>query len=188
MSVAPDRVALSALKGVGPALQQKLAQLGLYTLQDILFHLPHRYEDRTRITPLGQCRVGDAVVVEGRITSTMIDGGRRRSLLVRIQDESGTLALRFFHFSASQKRQIDEAESLRGYGEIRPGRAGLEIYHPEYQLDPAPFPPGQRPSLTPVYPLTEGFQQTRLRQLAAQALALLAQHPVQDWLPAALCR
>lgn len=179
----PATVDVTVLKGVGSKLAATLERLGITRVQDLLFHLPLRYEDRTRTLPMGQLRVGDAGVVEGEVVSAEVVQGRRRSLQVTLRDSSGFVALRFFHFSAVQQRQFVPGTRVRCYGEIRPGRAGLEIYHPEYQTNPGPLPTGDDATLTPVYPLTEGIQQPRLRRLCEQAVAMLDRHPVREWLP-----
>lgn len=177
---------VTALKGVGAALAATMGKLGIHSLQDLLFHLPHRYEDRTRVIPIGSLHVGDTAVVEGEVVKSSLVMGRRRSLQVTLRDDSGFLALRFFHFNAAQKNQLSEGARVRCFGEVRPGRAGLEFYHPEYQVNPAPMPPAERATLTPVYPLTEGIQQPRIRSLCQQALGYLARYPVKEWLPEGL--
>lgn len=171
------------LKGVGASLSQRMAKLGIRSLQDLLFHLPYRYEDRTRIRSIGSLAIGETAVVEGQILSCEMVMGRRRSLQVTIRDASGFLVLRFFHFNAAQKKLFEQCERVRCFGEIRPGRAGLEFYHPEYDLDPEPLEARGIPTLTPVYPLTEGIQQPRLRALCRQALDWLDRYPVKEWLP-----
>src|SRR5690606_2491567 len=112
--------------------------------------------------------------------------GRRRSLQVTLRDSSGFLVLRFFHFNAAQKNQLAEGARVRCYGEVRPGRAGYEFYHPEYQVNPPPMPATGEATLTPVYPLTEGIQQPRVRSLCQQALGYLKRYPIRDWLPPTL--
>ncbi len=180
-------IPVTALKGVGAALAEKLARVGLETLQDVLFHLPLRYQDRTRVVPIGALRPGQDAVIEGVVSGADIVMGRRRSLLVRLQDGSGTLSLRFYHFSQAQKEAMKRGTQLRCYGEARPGASGLEIYHPEYRAltgEPAPV----EQTLTPIYPTTEGLTQQRLRNLSEQALARLGPHSLPDWLPAELAR
>ena len=177
-------VPVTALKGVGAALAEKLAKVGLESLQDVLFHLPLRYQDRTRITPIGALRPGQDAVVEGIVAGADVVMGRRRSLLVRLQDGSGTLSLRFYHFSQAQKDALKRGTRLRCYGEARPGASGLEIYHPEYRALDEDNPPAVEQTLTPIYPTTEGLTQQRLRQLSGQALARLGPQSLPDWLPA----
>ncbi|WP_417516078.1 ATP-dependent DNA helicase RecG [Marinobacter sp.] len=181
-----DDIPVTELKGVGSALAEKLERLGIASLQDLLFHLPHRYEDRTRIIPMGSLRVGDVAVVEGEVMKADLVMGRRRSLQVTLKDNSGFLVMRFFHFNAAQKNQLAEGTRVRCFGEVRPGRAGYEFYHPEYQTNPPPMPAESQATLTPVYPLTEGIQQPRVRGLCQQALGYLQRHPIRDWLPAEL--
>lgn len=174
---------VNVLRGVGASLAQRLAKLGIVSLQDLLFHLPHRYEDRTRVRPIGSLAVGDTAVVEGQVLVCEMVMGRRRSLQVTMRDDTGFLVLRFFHFNAAQKRHLEESARIRCFGEIRPGRAGLEFYHPEYELDPQPLGAAGPETLTPVYPLTEGIQQPRLRALCHQALDWLQRYPVRELLP-----
>ncbi|UCJ17950.1 ATP-dependent DNA helicase RecG [Pseudomonas sp. MM211] len=176
-------VSVTDLKGVGAALAEKLAKVGLETLQDILFHLPLRYQDRTRIVPIGALRPGQDAVVEGTVSGADVVMGKRRSLLVRLNDGSGTLSLRFYHFSNAQKEGLKRGTQVRCYGEIRPGSSGLEIYHPEYRALSGDEPPAVEQTLTPIYPTTEGLTQQRLRQLSEQALARLGPHSLPDWLP-----
>lgn len=181
-------VPVTAIKGVGAALAEKLAKVGLETLQDLLFHLPLRYQDRTRIVPIGALRPGQDAVIEGTVTGADIVMGRRRSLLVRLHDGSGSLSLRFYHFSQAQKEALKRGTQVRCYGEARPGASGLEIYHPEYRALSDSAPVAVEQTLTPIYPTTEGLTQQRLRQLTEQALARLGPHSLPDWLPEELTR
>ena len=184
MTTLLHNLALTELKGVGKALEEKLQRLGIHNMQGLLFHLPLRYEDRTQVSTLGSLRVGSTAVVEGEVISSQVQLGRRRSLLVRMRDATGLVGLRFFHFSAAMKKQLEAGNHLRCYGEARPGATGLEIYHPEFKvLSQALAAPELEQRLTPVYPITEGFQQQRLRQLVEQALGYLASHPPEELLP-----
>ncbi|NLW05163.1 MAG: ATP-dependent DNA helicase RecG [Pseudomonadaceae bacterium] len=184
MSALLHNLPLTKLKGVGQALEEKLQRLGIQDMQGLLFHLPLRYEDHTQISPLGSLRVSSTAVVEGEVVANQVIVGRRRSLLVRIRDATGLLSLRFFHFSATMKKQLEVGCWLRCYGEARPGATGLEMYHPEFKvLSQELATPALEQGLTPVYPITEGFQQQRLRQLVQQALGYLASHPPEELLP-----
>ncbi len=175
--------ALTALTGVGPALAGKLQKLGLYRVEDLLFLLPLRYEDRTRLTRLGSLRPGVRAMVTGEVllAETVFRG--RRSLLVRIGDGSGQLTLRFFHFSRQQQAQFRSGVHVSCYGDVRPGALGLEMVHPEYRILRSEEPPVTSNALTPVYPATEGVQQGRLRNLMTQALALMKSAPPEELLP-----
>jgi ATP-dependent DNA helicase RecG len=174
---------LSTLRGVGPALAATLERIGLSTVQDLLFHLPLRYEDRTRVVPIGALRNGERAVVEGEVQLAEIAFRRRRALLCRIADGSGFLTLRFFHFSAAQQQGLARGARLRCYGEARLGPGGLEIVHPEYRILGRPES-AEAPAegLTPVYPVTEGIQQGRMRNLTALALTELRSGTLRDWL------
>ncbi|WP_372637403.1 ATP-dependent DNA helicase RecG, partial [Alcanivorax jadensis] len=175
---------ITRLKGVGPAAAERLAKLGLHNLEDVLFHLPFRYEDRTRITPIGSLRPETGVVIEGQVMAADVVFGRRRSLLCKVADGTGMVTLRFYHFSAAQKNNLERGRTIRVYGEPRPGAAGLEFYHPEYQVGET-LPPLEK-ALTPVYPTTEGVSQKLLRNLAGQALHYLHGHPPAELIPADL--
>ena len=177
---------VTTLKGVGAALAEKLTRLGVSSVQDLLFLLPLRYEDRTHIVPIGSLRAGDRAVVEGEIELAEIVFRRKRQLLVRVADGSGFITLRFFHFSAAQQAQLSRGVRLRLYGEARRGTLGLEIVHPEYRRAEGFDAQRVADSLTPVYPATEGVQQGRLRILTAQALEAVDSRAVRDWLPAPL--
>ncbi|MFM7434016.1 MAG: ATP-dependent DNA helicase RecG [Gammaproteobacteria bacterium] len=176
---------VTALRGVGDALAARLAVLGVETVQDLLFVLPTRYEDRTRVQPIGALLAGGRAVVEGEVQLTEVVFRRRRQMLCRIADGSGFLTLRFFHFSSAQQQGLERGNRLRCFGEVRRGPMGLEIVHPEYRRIFDERSP-QEESLTPVYPATEGVSQGRLRVLIAQALRELDSAGVRDWLPPAI--
>jgi ATP-dependent DNA helicase RecG len=176
-----DQRPVTSLRGVGPALAATLAKLGLLTVQDLLFHLPLRYEDRTRVVPIGSLRHGERAVIEGDVQLAEVVFRGRRTLLCRLADGTGSVTLRFFHFSAAQHAALTRGTRLRCFGEARPGPAGLEIVHPEYRrVIPGMTPPADE-SLTPVYPTTEGVQQGRMRVLTDLALAELADGGLRDW-------
>lgn len=177
---------ITTLKGVGPALAAKLARLGLVCIQDVLFHLPLRYQDRTRIAPILTLQTGQDAVVEGRIVGAEVTSGRRRSLVVHMQDGTGSLRLRFYHFSPAQKEVFKSGLTICCYGEVRTGALGLEMYHPECRFLPENRSEAFEQELTPIYPTTEGVSQLRLRALTAEALAVLSRHPLPDVLPSVL--
>ena len=175
---------VTVLRGVGPALAESLARLGLQTVQDVLFHLPLRYEDRTRVVPIGGLRHGDRAVIEGEIQLAEVAFRGRRMLLVRLADGTGFVTLRFFHFSASQQAQLARGQRLRCFGEVRVGPGGPEIVHPEYRrVSSNGGTETASDTLTPIYPTTEGVQQGRLRALTDLALDLLARGAIADYVP-----
>ncbi|RJX76689.1 ATP-dependent DNA helicase RecG [Pseudomonas sp. LS-2] len=183
-----SHVSVTALKGVGEAMAEKLAKVGLENIQDVLFHLPLRYQDRTRVVPIGALRPGQDAVIEGVVSGADVVMGKRRSLLVRLGDGTGVLSLRFYHFSNAQKDGLKRGTHVRCYGEARPGASGLEIYHPEYRAITGEDHVAVEQTLTPIYPTTEGLTQQRLRQLCQQSLGMLGPRSLPDWLPDELAR
>ena len=177
---------VTELRGVGSAHAERLRALGVHTTQDLLFLLPLRYEDRTRVVPLGELRAGQRAAVEGEVLLTDVVFRGRRQMLCRIADGSGFLTLRFFYFTAQQQNGLARGARIRCFGEARRGQQGLEIVHPEYRrVDPnAAAAPGEH--LTPIYPGTEGVTQARLRTLVGLALDQTASGDLEDWLPAGL--
>jgi ATP-dependent DNA helicase RecG len=177
-------VPVTRLRGVGPQVAEKLARLNIRSVEDLLFHLPLRYEDRTSITPIGALRSGWTASVEGVVELTEVAFRGRRMLLTRISDGTGALTLRFFHFNAAQQAMLARGARLRCYGELRSGKSTLEMVHPEYKiLGPGDLAP-REPALTPIYPATEGVQQVKLRALTDQALSWLAHgNALEELLP-----
>ncbi|HEU4619083.1 MAG TPA: ATP-dependent DNA helicase RecG [Gammaproteobacteria bacterium] len=183
----PDLLELpvSSLKGVGPRLGPRLGKLGVERVADLLSLLPQRYEDRTCLKPLGALAAGEKALVEGGVDVAEVVFRRRRSLLVRICDSTGSVTLRFFHFSPGQRERLSRGVRLRCFGEVRAGAVGLEMVHPEYAVvGPDTGPP--ETTLTPVYPATEGLNQPRIRRLVRQALDAHARAPLPDYLDACL--
>ncbi|MCC2617550.1 ATP-dependent DNA helicase RecG [Aestuariibacter halophilus] len=174
---------LTQLKGVGSKVAEKLQKLGLLTLQDLLFHLPSRYEDRTRLYPIADLQPLLHVSVEGEVMSSSVQFGRKRMLLVRLSDGNGTLTLRFFHFSAAQKNALEPGVTVRCFGEVRAGKYGLEMMHPEYRIKREGDDDALDDRLTPVYPTTDGVKQITLRNLTEQALQQLDKGALAELLP-----
>ncbi|MBL0709994.1 MAG: ATP-dependent DNA helicase RecG [Colwellia sp.] len=182
-----SQVALSTFKGVGPAMVKRLEKIGLISVQDILFHLPLRYEDRTRVTMLRDCLSGTHTNIIGEITNNQITHGKRRMLVVDLNDGTGNVQLCFFSFSASLKNSLSVGQTIRCYGEIKRGPRGFQIVHPEYKsLDDDRAPTPVEETLTPVYPTTDGLKQISLRNLTDQALIRLERGQIEELLPANL--
>ena len=175
---------VQVLKGVGPAVAEKLKRLEIYNIQDVLFHLPMRYEDRTKITAIGSLQFGQQVLIEGVIDHSEIKfaGRGRRSLLCHLSDSTGAVVLRFFHFNKAQQNNLAKGSRLRCFGEVRKGAARFEITHPEYQVIHQREVAIEQ-ALTPIYPKTEGVHQTLLKKISDQVLAKIDQGALVDWLP-----
>lgn len=160
------------MPGVGAALAGKLARCGIHTIADLLFHLPYRYQDRTRITAIHDLRVDDYCVIAGRVCKTEIKFGKKMMLYCYVEDKTGILRLRFFHFNKQQVKAMNESQCLRAFGEVRMFGNQLEMIHPEYQLLADEQDVTVDEHLTPIYATTQGLTQSRLRQLVHKALTL----------------
>ncbi len=181
-------IPLTSLAGVGAKMAEKLAKIALVNVQDLLFHLPLRYEDRSRIYPIAQAHAGLFAAVQGKVMSCDILFGKRKMLLVKISDGNGSITLRFFNFNAGMKNSFSEGTFVHAYGEIKRGQTTLEMLHPEYQFHSVEKPLNIEATLTPVYPTTDGLRQNTLRHLTDQALELLEKTAVTELLPENLYR
>ena len=121
---------VTLLAGVGPQMAIKLAKVHVHSIQDVLFHLPHRYEDRTTVTDIGALLPNLSTVIIGQIELAQVVFGRRRSLLVRISDGTGSLTIRMFYFNRSQEKSFQRGLWVKCFGEVRPGAKGyLSLIH-----------------------------------------------------------
>lgn len=178
-----DAIPLTALAGVGAAVAAKLAKININNVQDLLFHLPSRYEDRTRITPLNDIRPDSYATIEGVVQTSEVAFGKRPILNVTLSDGSSKISLRFFNFNAGMKNSLQSGTRVKAFGEIKRGRFMAEMHHPQYQIIRNDQPLLLEENLTPIYPTTEGLRQTALRNLTDQALKLLYSTPVNELLP-----
>jgi len=176
---------VASLAGIGPQSVKRLETLGIHSVQDLLFHLPHRYEDRTKIAPINTLSPGMVALTCGTVEFTDVLMKGRHSLICRISDQTGYLSLRFFHFTAKQQSNLSPGTLISCFGEIRNGYQGLEIIHPEYKIISSTENITET-CLSPIYPLTEGLRQATLRKAIQQALSLYLsdQQSLTDWLPA----
>jgi len=178
---------VNLLRGVGDKMQEKLHKLGIKTLQDVLFHLPFRYQDKTRVIPIAWARVGEEAVVEGIIQDVKVERGKRTTMVCHIHDSSGFIVLRFFYFNAGQLDKLTIGRRVRCFGEISYFRDTYQIVHPEYRFIDGDHPAPVEENLTPVYHATEGLSQLQLRQINEQALKLLHEKGgLTEWLPLTL--
>ncbi|MBK4714344.1 MULTISPECIES: ATP-dependent DNA helicase RecG [Tenebrionibacter/Tenebrionicola group] len=183
-----DAIALSSLTGVGASQSEKLAKIGLHTVQDLLLHLPLRYEDRTQLYAIGKLLPGMYATVEGEVLNCAVTFGRRRMMVCQVSDGSGILTMRFFNFNAAMKNSLVTGRRVLAYGEAKRGQHGAEMIHPQYQLQGEHDAPVLQETLTPVYPTTEGVRQATLRKLTDQALDLLDSCAIAELLPPELAQ
>jgi ATP-dependent DNA helicase RecG len=184
----PGLSPVGALPGVGPALAATLARLGLERVQDLWFHLPLRYEDKTRVTVIADLRAGERAQVLGTVEAVERGFRYRPQLKIAVGDESRqTLLLRFFHFHRAQAEQVQPGQRLLCYGEVRQGTQGLEMVHPQYQRVGEGEAVAVEARLSPIYPTTEGLGQKRLAGVIDKALALLPPDAALELIPPALC-
>ena len=167
------------LAGIGPQIADKLRRIHIHTLQDVLFHLPHRYEDRTSVTKIGALKSNLSTVIIGQIELSQVVFGRRRSLVIRLSDGTGSVVIRLFYFSRAQEKAFRRGFWVRCYGEVRQGAKGFELIHPEYRVTPEQPKGGLDTALTPVYPTTEGISQTLWRKITDQTLQHVLQNVVE---------
>ncbi|KJG09635.1 DNA helicase RecG [Photobacterium kishitanii] len=181
-----NTIALTELAGVGAKMAEKLRKIGLNNVQDVLFHLPLRYEDRTRIWPINRVAPGQFLTVQGEVSHCSIQFGKRKMLTVKIGDTTGSVTLKFFNFNAAMKNNFSNGKQVKAYGEIKGSQFGLEIIHPDYRIFSEPTELSVEETLTPVYPTTDGLRQATLRNLTDQALNLLEKSAVTELLPTGL--
>ncbi|CEO37846.1 DNA helicase RecG [Photobacterium kishitanii] len=181
-----NTIALTELAGVGAKMAEKLHKIGLNNVQDVLFHLPLRYEDRTRIWPINRVAPGQFLTVQGEVSHCSIQFGKRKMLTVKIGDTTGSVTLKFFNFNAAMKNNFSNGKQVKAYGEIKGSQFGLEIIHPDYRIFSEPTELSVEETLTPVYPTTDGLRQATLRNLTDQALNLLEKSAVTELLPTGL--
>ncbi|NOQ36775.1 MAG: ATP-dependent DNA helicase RecG [Methylococcaceae bacterium] len=179
------QLSVTSLIGVTPDLAQRLEKLHIFVVQDLLFHLPLRYENRTQNRAIGSLAIGQKVLISGQVEFTDILRRKKRSMVCRISDGTGAINLRFFHFNTQQFTALSTGKLVSCFGSVRQGFAGLEIVHPEYKIVSALDSHPEQGSLTAIYPLTEGVQQTTLQALIKQALEFCVQQPdlLVDYLP-----
>lgn len=173
---------ITHLKGVGPQMEEKLAKLGITCFRDLLFHLPIRYIDQTQITDVAELRPSTYAQIEGVVVSAHVAYGKKRSLVCKVRDDTGSVCLRFFHFTAAQKERLATDTQVRVCGEVKRGATGVEFFHPEVEvLVPEHEQHYELPDrLTPIYPSTDGLTQKRWLQLTDQLVSRLKSGQVNE--------
>jgi len=171
-----------SISGLGKKTSDRLNQLGIHTLEHLVFHLPSRYQDKTTITPLSKVSVSDEVLIECSIDRIEVAPSRQRQLLCYLSDnQNQRILLRFFHFNQYQKQALIRGETLQCFGEIKIGRQGLEMHHPEYRIVSQNQTPLLESTLTPIYPLCSGISQNKMKQWINQSLEVLKTSLLDDY-------
>ncbi len=177
---------VTELKGIGPKMAEKLKKIGIEQVQDVLFHLPLRYQDKTRVYPIGSTQHGQEIVIQGEVEHSEIVYRRRRMMIVSIADGSGLMTLRFFHFSNAQQKGLSRGTKISCFGEVQLRGSSREMVHPEYQILQSGQSINLENTLTPIYPTTKGLQQRSLTRIAQEAISQLAL--LDDLLPSKLTK
>ena len=171
-----------SISGLGQKTSDRLNQLGIHTLEHLLFHLPSRYQDKTTITQLSSASVTDEILIEVTIDRIEVIPARQRQLLCYLSDnQNQRVLLRFFHFTQYQKQALIRGETIQCFGEIKIGRQGLEMHHPEYRIISQDQKPLLESTLTPVYPLCAGVSQNKMKQWVNNALDVLKANVIDDY-------
>ena len=171
-----------SISGLGKKTSDRLNQLGIHSVEHLLFHLPSRYQDKTSITPLSSASVNDEILIEASIDRIEVIPSRQRQLLCYLSDnQNHRVLLRFFHFTQYQKQALVRGETIQCFGEIKIGRQGLEMHHPEYRIISQDQKPLFEPTLTPVYPLCAGVSQNKMKQWVNKALEVLKASVIDDY-------
>ena len=170
-----------SISGLGKKTSDRLNQLGIHSLEHLIFHLPKRYQDKTTITPLSEVSVNDEVLIECSIDQIEVVPSRQRQLLCYLSDDQNQrILLRFFHFSQYQKQALIRGETIQCFGEIKIGRQGLEMHHPEYRNISKNQTPLLESTLTPIYPLCSGISQNKMKKWVNQSLEVLKMSLLDD--------
>ena len=171
-----------SIKGLGKKTSDRLNQLGIHTLEHLVFHLPTRYQDKTSITPLSDAGTHDEILIEATIDRIEVIPSRQRQLLCYLSDnQNHRILLRFFHFNQYQKQALIRGETMQCFGEIKIGRKGLEMHHPEYRIITQNQSPLLEPTLTPIYPLCSGISQNKMKQWVNYSLEVLKISQLDDY-------
>jgi len=171
-----------SLHGVGSKSQARLNQLGIYSLEDFLYHLPIRYQDKTKFHSLDNSQVAQEVLIEGEILKIEESFSTNKHLIVSLRNNSKhELILRFFHLSYYQKKQLSRGDIIQCFGELKLGKYGFEMHHPEYRN----ITKGQKTliskSYTPIYPLANGIYQNQMREWILEVFKILKKNPLTDY-------
>ena len=174
---------VSTIKGVGEKLSSTLSKLGIKTIEDLLFHFPIGYQDRTTLKKIAELEPNQDFVVQGVIEKVSQTFVPRKMLLVKIKDNTGHLYLRFFYYFPGLRNVFKEGTLIQVSGSSRLGRYGLETVHPEYEIvKDNEF----KPQILAKYPLTKGITHLKMRKLISEAIELIKADKIEvaDLMPA----
>ena len=171
-----------SISGLGQKTSDRLNQLGIHSLEHLIFHLPSRYQDKTTITQLSDAKISDESLIEASIDRIEVIPSRHRQLLCYLSDnQNHRILLRFFHFNQYQKQAFVRGETIQCFGEIKVGREGLEMHHPEYRLITQEQKPLLESTLSPIYPLCSGVTQAKMKKWVNEALEALNTSIIDDY-------
>ena len=174
---------VSTIKGVGEKLSSTLSKLGIKTIEDLLFHFPIGYQDRTTLKKIAELEPNQDFVVQGVIEKVSQTFVPRKMLLVKIKDNTGHLYLRFFYYFPGLRNVFKDGTLIQVSGSSRLGRYGLETVHPEYEIvKDNEF----KPQILAKYPLTKGITHLKMRKLISEAIELVKADKIEvaDLMPA----
>ncbi|RUA04283.1 MAG: ATP-dependent DNA helicase RecG [Gammaproteobacteria bacterium] len=170
-----------SIHGLGPKARDNLNGIGIYNLEHLLFHLPFRYQNKTHFTKLNEARVGNEILVQLTIDDVQVTPLRTRQMVCHLSDENGRrLLLRFFHFNQWQREQLTREDIIQCFGEVKIGKDGLEMHHPEYRLISKGQSTLLEKTLSPIYPLTGGIHQAQMKKWVGMAMEALQNSPLVD--------
>lgn len=181
-----EKLPCTSLKGVGPKVAEKLEKLHIQSVLDLLFHLPLRYEDRTRVRTIASLKDGERALIKVTVELAQVKFGKRRSLVCRASDESASIDFRFFYFNKGQQQRLQRGAEFYAFGEVRRYGFQFSMVHPELTAINSGTSAPLLESLTPIYPATDGLHQASFRHMMRQAVTLLKQHPIDNLLPASI--
>ena len=159
---------IAELAGIGPATEQNLNILGIASVEDLCFHLPYAYQNRSSITKLAEIVEGEEQIVSGHIVSIQTIYRPKKMMVVKINDGSGFLNLRFFYFHPAQAREFSKDRTVSAFGKVTVSKYGYELIHPEYSFDVNDLV--ERDFFVPTYRVTKGISQKKIRAFIKTAI------------------
>lgn len=181
-----NHLAINHLPGLGNALEKKFNILGIYTIRDLLLHLPMRYEDRSSSSLIATLSSGEHTTIQGQIVKSEVIITKRRMFICSVKDETGIINLRFMNVYPGQQQSMAAGKWIKAYGEVKQGKIYPEMIHPQIQIkdDQLALDNIESERYTPIYSTTFGLTQTLLRKFISLALMLLNRNQSNELIPA----